>query len=60
MFRYKEKNRISIDYNEISQFYLMLLRYKKNHPNFNLKKIILKLYPQVDWNLLKINEDIKI
>lgn len=56
----KYNNLKSIDYNEIYRFYTMLLRYKQNHPSFSYKTVILKLYPQIDWELLEINEHTKI
>lgn len=34
-----------VGYNEIIHFYKMLLKIKKRHPNFNIEKIMKKLYP---------------
>lgn len=47
------KNRM--DYREINHFYGMLLKYKNYHSGFNCKRVLLKLYPQIDWNLIKEN-----
>lgn len=35
----------------------MLLKYKIHHPNFNIKKVILKLNPETDWKLLMTNKN---
>lgn len=34
-----------VGYDEIIHFYKMLLKIKKRHPNFNIEKIMKKLYP---------------
>lgn len=57
-FKNKNKNFSNgIDYVLLSKFYIMLLKYKIHHPNFNVKKVILKLNPETDWKLLMINKN---
>lgn len=43
----------SINYVELNKFYLMLLKYKQNNPNFKIKKVFNKLYPNLDWSKIK-------
>jgi hypothetical protein len=33
-------------------FYQMLLKFEKRHPSFNAKKMMVKLYPLIDLNML--------
>lgn len=39
----------SLDFEEVSRFYNMLLKYKNFHPCFNIKKVMLQVYPNLDW-----------
>ena len=52
MFKFK-KDIKNLDYVDINNFYMMLLKYKRKNPNFNLNKVIRKLYPGIDWNRLR-------
>ena len=55
IFRKKKNSRNdcnNYDYEEICKFYIILLKYKKQHINFNLDSVILKLYPKIDLNIL--------
>lgn len=36
--------------NELIKLYTMLLKYKFRHPNFNIEKVIVQLYPTLDWD----------
>lgn len=57
MIRFNKRldiNLSSVDYEEIIDFYTMLLKYKNHHPNFNISKVILKLYPRLDLKSLII------
>ena len=35
------------------QFYKMLLKFEKRHPEFNATSMMLKLYPSIDCNQFK-------
>ena len=56
MFKFSKRIKsalcVNADYDneEFSKFYIMLLKYKKNHPNFNSEKLISKLYSRIDLN----------
>lgn len=54
-----DKNLSSVDYEEIIEFYNILLKYKSHHPNFNISKVILKVYPRLNLNCLCFNRIIK-
>jgi tRNA isopentenyl-2-thiomethyl-A-37 hydroxylase MiaE len=41
---------------EIIKFYNMLLKYKSRHPNFNINRVISKLYPRLDWKSFMLNQ----
>ena len=59
MFKYTKKtNRYDqcFDRGEVCKFYTMLLKYQQNHPNFNYKRIMLKLYPRVELDSLEIKK----
>lgn len=48
--KHKKKIKInSADFDEIRKFYTVLLKYKKRHPYFNIKFVMLKVYPNLDW-----------
>lgn len=49
----------SIEFEEISKFYNMLVKYKKLHPCFNLRKVMLKLYPNLNWKQIISNSKFK-
>jgi hypothetical protein len=44
----KENSVVSNDKKNIENFYRMLLKFEKRHPDFNAKKLIQKLYPTLD------------
>lgn len=44
-----DKKRVNVEETQIIAFYIMLVKYKKFHPKFNLNKVMWKLYPNVDW-----------
>jgi hypothetical protein len=49
----KQKDKIEkkeIDFEEIKKFYMMLVKYKNSHPLFNLKFVMLQVYPNLKWN----------
>ncbi len=60
MFRYTKKTNKNIQCidngGELSKFYMMLLKYQQNHPNFNYKRIMLKLYPRIELDSLEIKK----
>lgn len=59
MFRYTKKtnkNDQCLDKGEVCKFYMMLLKYQQNHPNFNYKRIMLKLYPRIELDSLEIKK----
>lgn len=39
----------SVHFDEILKFYIILLKYKNLHPFFNLKGVMFKLYPNLNW-----------
>lgn len=55
-FNFKNKNiqfTDDFDYESLSKFYTMLVKYKKQHPKFNLNGLMLKLYPKLNLKYLK-------
>ncbi len=38
-----------VDFEEVSKFYHMLVKYKNSHPFFNIEYVILKVYPNLNW-----------
>lgn len=46
----KSTQYIAIDFEEIIKFYYVLVKYRNRHPCFDLKRIILKLYPNINWD----------
>jgi hypothetical protein len=51
----KNKKNNDINFDEINVLYKMLIKYKKNHPCFNLKRVMLQLYPKLDWKKIISN-----
>lgn len=41
---------IRMDFEEMNKFHSMLLKYKNRHPTFNLKNVLVKLYPEKNWD----------
>lgn len=57
---FKRKNNIiiiTIDYFELDKFLEELKKYKSKHPEFNIERVILKLYPNIQIEYL--NEKLK-
>lgn len=48
----KENSVVLKDKKNIEKFYRMLLKFEKRHPDFNAKKLILKLYPKSDLDFI--------
>lgn len=48
MLKFKKEIK-NINYEDFNNFYFMLMKYKSKNPNFNLNKVISKLYPNLDW-----------
>lgn len=42
-----------IKYKCAISFYIMLLKYKKRNPNFNINRVLNKLYSKQDINYIK-------
>lgn len=38
-----------VNFGEVSEFYNMLVKYKNSHPHFNIKYVVLKVYPNLNW-----------
>lgn len=49
----------SVEFEEMSKFYNMLVKYKKLHPYFNLREVMLKLYPNLNWKQIISNSKFK-
>jgi hypothetical protein len=43
---------MSLNNDEMISFYQMLLKFEKRHPSFDAKKMMVKLYPLIDLNML--------
>ena len=52
----RDRKQLSVDDTEIIAFYTMLLKYKRRHPNFNVTRIISKLYPKMDFKSIMSNQ----
>ena len=37
------------DFEKVSEFYIMLVKYRNLHPFFKIKYVILKVYPNLNW-----------
>lgn len=47
-FNKKVKNN-DVDFKEIILFYDMIVKYNSFHPEFNVNRVMLKLYPNLNW-----------
>lgn len=54
MFRFNKKID-TLNYEEIKMFYLMLNKYKQQHPCFDVNKVIIKLFPNLDLSKINAN-----
>jgi hypothetical protein len=56
MKRFKKKiyklKEMSLNNDKMISFYQMLLKFEKRHPSFDVKKMMIKLYPSVDSDKL--------
>lgn len=48
----KNSKKNNINYKEVKQLYNSLEKYRQFHPDFNLKIVMFKLYPNLNWNEL--------
>lgn len=39
-----------IDQKDLKEFYKMLLKFEKRHPQFSAQNVLLRLYPNIDFN----------
>ena len=44
-----KNERLIVEDTQIIAFYIMLVKYRNYHPEFNLNKVMQKLYPNVNW-----------
>lgn len=48
----KKKKDSSLNYDELRKLYQFFKKYQRNHPDFNGTKMMLKLYPMIDFSML--------
>lgn len=39
-----------IDQKDLKEFYKMLLKFEKRHPQFSAQNVFIRLYPNIDFN----------